>query len=128
MTTTTAIDTSYRRINLEFLNKSGDEHFDIYYKTRSYGTIKYVRFASSKPEHHEKVLRLLESGDPLEDFYIQEKDLFKYYRHATTTLRKIVANPKVSFEKKAKKVYNVSKNIIKDTTSEKTVKNHNKRP
>ncbi len=109
-----ATDTSYRKINLEFLNKNGDDPFDIFYKTRSYGTIKYVRFATSKPEHYEKVLRLLESGDPLEDFYIQEDDLFKYYRHATDTLRKIVANPKISFEKKAKKVYEVSKNIMKE--------------
>ncbi len=107
-------DTSYKKINLEFLNKNGDDPFDIFYKTRNYGTIKYVRFATSKPEHYEKVVRLLESGDPLEDFYIQEDDLFKYYRHATATLRKIVANPKVSFEKKAKKVYEVSKNIMKE--------------
>ncbi len=109
-----ATDTSYRRINLEFLNNSGNEHFDIFYKARSYGTVKYVRFATSKPEHHEKVVRLLESGDPLEDFYIQEEELFKYYRHATTTLRKIVANPEISFEKKAKKVYEVSKNIMRE--------------
>ena len=109
-----ATDTSYRKINLEFLNKNGDDAFDIFYKTRSYGTIKYVRFATSKPEHYEKVVRLLESGDPLEDFYIQEDDLFKYYRHATTTLRKIVANPKISFEQKARKVYDVSKNIMKE--------------
>jgi HD-GYP domain-containing protein (c-di-GMP phosphodiesterase class II) len=107
-------DTSYRKINLEFLNNSGDDPFDIFYKTRSYGTIKYVRFATSKPEHHEKVLRLLESGDPLEDFYILENDLFKYYRHATSTLRNIVANPNISFEKKARKVYEVSKNIMKE--------------
>ena len=107
-------DTSYRKINLEFLNNSGDEYFDIFYKARSYGTVKYVRFATSKPEHHEKIVRLLESGDPLEDFYIQEEDLFKYYRHATTTLRKIVANPEISFEKKAKKVYEVSKNIMRE--------------
>ncbi len=107
-------DTSYRKINLEFLNNSGNEYFDIFYKTRIYGTVKYVRFATSKPEHHEKVVRLLESGDPLEDFYIQEEDLFKYYRHATTTLRKIVANPEISFEKKAKKVYEVSKNIMRE--------------
>jgi len=107
-------DTRYRKINLEFLNDKGDDPFDIFYKTRSYGTVKFVRFATSKPEHHEKVLRLLESGDPLEDFYIHEDDLFKYYRHATTTLRKIVANPNVSFERKARKVYDVSKNIMKE--------------
>jgi HD-GYP domain-containing protein (c-di-GMP phosphodiesterase class II) len=107
-------EASYRKINLEFLNASGDEPFDIFYRTRSYGTIKYVRFATSRPEHHEKVVRLLESGDPLEDFFILEDDLFKYYRHATTTLRKIVANPNISFEKKAKKVYDVSKNIMKE--------------
>ena len=95
-----ATDTSYRKINLEFLNNSEDDPFDIFYKTHSYGTIKYVRFATSKPEHHEKVVRLLKSGDPLEDFYIQEEDLFKYYRHATTTLRTIVRIPKSPSRKK----------------------------
>jgi HD-GYP domain-containing protein (c-di-GMP phosphodiesterase class II) len=109
-----ATNTTYRKINLEFLNDNDDDFFDIFYKTRSYGTVKYVRFATSHPEHHEKVVRLLESDDPLEDFYIHEDDLFKYYHHATTTLRQIVSNPKISFEKKARKVYDVSKNIMKD--------------
>ena len=107
-------DVSFRKIDVAFLSKDGNEHFDIYYKTRVFGTDKFVKFASSKPEHHEKVLSLLESGEDIEEFYIQEEDLFKYYQHATDTLRKIVTNPNYPFEKKAEKVYEVSKNIMKE--------------
>lgn len=107
-------DAAYRRIDLEFLSKDGSDHFDLYYKTRVFGNDKFVKFASSKPEHHDKVMTLLESGEGIEEFYIQEEDLFKYYQHATATLRKIVNDPNCPFEKKAEKVYEVSKNIMKE--------------
>ena len=114
MENSTTTEASFRKIDVAFLSKDGNEHFDVYYKTRVFGTDKFVKFASSKPEHHEKVLSLLESGDDIEDFYIQEEDLFKYYQHATDTLRKIVNDPNYPFEKKAEKVYEVSKNIMKE--------------
>jgi len=108
----TTQEQGYRRINLEFLSQSSGDHFDIFYKTNSFGQIKFVKFASSEPRHHEKVQRLLESGEALEEFFIQETDLFKYYKHVTNTIRSIVSNPEIPVEKKTQKVYEVSKNIM----------------
>jgi HD-GYP domain-containing protein (c-di-GMP phosphodiesterase class II) len=107
-------EAQFRRINLEFMNDHGNEAFDIYFKSHSFGMVKFVKFASSKPEHYQKVKRLMDSGEITEEFFIQEDDLFKYYRHATSTLRQIVSNPRVSFDVKAKKVYDVSKNIMRE--------------
>lgn len=107
-----AQDQGYRKISLEFLSKSGGESFDIYYKTNSLGQTKFVKFASSDPKHQEKVQRLLESGEATDDFYIEEGDLFKYYQHATQSLRAIVSSSKVPLQEKTKKVYDVSKNIM----------------
>ncbi len=104
----------YRPINIEFLDRSGNELFDIFYKTKYYGSVKYVKFASSNPEHQEKVRRLLETGDCTEDFYIHEKDLFKYYSHATKTLSTLVKNPRVPLKVKTEKIYDVSKTIMKE--------------
>ncbi len=111
---TLTVPANYRRIDLKFLDHNGTDHFDIFYKTKVFGKTKFVKYASSKKEHQEKVYRLLESEEKTIDFYIIEEDLFKYYNHATKTLRKIVSNPKLPFEIKAKKVYDVSKNIMKE--------------
>ncbi len=108
----TVDDVSYRKINLEFLSQSSSESFDIFYKTNSLGKIKFVKFATTDPRHQEKVHRLLESGEATDDFFIQDEDLFKYYAHATRTLRSIVNSDSVPTEKKTQKVYDVSKNIM----------------
>ena len=108
------VDVHYRPINLEFLNQASKEHFDLFYRTESFGSITFVKFASSRPEHHEKVLRLLESGDCEETFYINEEDLFKYYQQATQSLRTIVTSTMVPLQVKTKKVYEVSKGIMKE--------------
>lgn len=107
-------DQSYRRINLEFLSGSGSESFDIFYKTKSMGETKFVKFASTDPAHQEKVHKILESGDATQDFFIQDDDLFKYYAHATRTLRSIVTSSSVPTEVKTQKVYEVSKNIMNE--------------
>ncbi|MBI4383671.1 MAG: HD-GYP domain-containing protein [Nitrospinae bacterium] len=104
----------YRPINIEFLNSTGKEHFDVFYRTESFGSVNYVKFASSRPEHQEKFRRLLESGELLQEFYIHETDLFKYYEQATQTLRTVVASPSVPMETKTKKIYEVSKNVMKE--------------
>ncbi|MCH8208717.1 MAG: hypothetical protein IIA62_06680 [Nitrospinae bacterium] len=93
----------YRPINIEFLGYSEVDNFDIYYKSNTFGTITFVKFASSNPEHQDKVKRLMETEDFLEEFFIQEGDLFKYYKHATQSLRKIVSSTFISFEKKPKR-------------------------
>ncbi len=110
----TVDDKSYRRINLEFLSGSSSESFDIFYKTNSMGETKFVKFASTDPAHQEKVHRILESGDATQDFFIQDDDLFKYYAHATRTLKTIVTSDSVPIEVKTQKVYEVSKNIMNE--------------
>lgn len=108
------ITAHYRPINLEFLNQASKEHFDIYYKTEAFGSVNFVKFASSRPEHQEKVLKLMESGECEEIFYIHEEDLFKYYQQATQSLRTIVTSSAVPLQVKTKKVYEVSKGIMKE--------------
>lgn len=68
---------NFREIDIGFLDKGGDESFDIFYQTETFGTVKYVKFASTDPKHQDKVRRLLEDGTD-QDFYIHEEDLFKY--------------------------------------------------
>ena len=104
---------SYREINIEFLARGGDEAFDIFYKTDSFGTTKFVKFASTEPKHQEKVKRLLEDGTD-QDFFIHEDDLFKYYKFATNALRADMANPNISIEVKTQKIYDVSKGVMKE--------------
>ena len=104
---------SYREINIEFLAQGGDEAFDIFYKTDSFGTTKFVKFASTEPKHQEKVKRLLEDGTD-QDFFIHEDDLFKYYKFATNALRADMANPDISIEVKTQKIYDVSKGVMKE--------------
>ncbi|MBC8285276.1 MAG: hypothetical protein H8E32_15790, partial [Nitrospinae bacterium] len=85
---------NFRLIDLNFLDKGGEGSFDIFYQAETFGTIKYVKFASTAPEHQEKVRRLLEEG-PEQDFYIHEEDLFKYYKYATRSLKALVTNPDI---------------------------------
>jgi HD-GYP domain-containing protein (c-di-GMP phosphodiesterase class II) len=112
----------FREINIEFLAKGGGEAFDIFYKTESFGTDKFVKFASTEPRHQEKVKRLLEEGTD-QDFYIHEEDLFKYYSHATRSLRAVMSNPNIPVKVKTEKIYEVSKGVMKEffdnNTSEK---------
>ena len=104
---------NFREINIEFLAKGGDEGFDIFYKTDSFGTEKFVKFASTEPKHQEKVRRLLEEGTD-QDFYIHEEDLFKYYKFATNALRAVMADPSVPVKEKTEKIYDVSKGVMKE--------------
>lgn len=112
----------FREINIEFLAKGEGEAFDIFYKTESFGTDKFVKFASTEPRHQEKVKRLLEEGTD-QDFYIHEEDLFKYYSHATRSLRAVMSNPNIPVKVKTEKIYEVSKGVMKEffdnNTSEK---------
>ena len=119
---TVAEEDRFREINIEFLAKGGDEAFDIFYKTDSFGTEKFVKFASTERKHQEKVMRLLEEGTD-QEFYIHEADLFKYYKYATNSLRAVMANPDVPVKVKTEKIYEVSKGVMKEffenNTSEK---------
>ena len=112
----------FREIDIGFLSEGGDESFDIFYQTESFGTIKYVLFASTDPKHQDKVKRLLEEGTD-QEFYIHEEDLFKYYKYATKSLKAMVSNPDIPLKEKTEKIYEVSKGVMKEffenNTSEK---------
>ncbi len=115
MTTLIQIDEeNFRPINISFLDEKRGQPFDIFYKTQLFGTVKYVKFAGSDPAHRARVRDLIESEDTTEEFFVREEDLFKYYEQATQTLRRIVGNPEVPFETKTRKIYTVSKGLMKE--------------
>ncbi len=104
----------FRPIDLEFLEVEGTEFFDIFYKTSAFGNTQFVKFASSHPSHQEKIRKLLQSGESTEEFYIREEDLIKYHGLATKSLRNMIANPKIPVQEKTRKIYDVSKGIMKE--------------
>jgi HD-GYP domain-containing protein (c-di-GMP phosphodiesterase class II) len=104
----------FRAIDLAFLRSDGAEVFDIFYKTESFGNTQYVKFASSHPSHQSKVRRLIEDGVSTQEFFIREEDLGKYHGQATKALRTMISNPEIPFEEKTRKIYDVSKGIMKD--------------
>ncbi len=113
----TAIDQDeehFRLINIEYLAYGASQHYDIFYKSSAFGTTRYVKFASSHPSHQDKVRKLIESGENNQEFYIREEDLVKYYQQTTQSLRKIISNPQLPLQQKTKKVYDVSKEVMKD--------------
>lgn len=107
-------DANFRPINLKFLEGEFHESFDIFYKTEAFGTTKFVKFASADPKHQDKVRKLIEEQDGATNFYIQAEDLMKYYSQATFELRTMIDNPNLSLKEKTLKIYDVSKDIMKD--------------
>ncbi len=104
----------FRPINLEFLVSRSSEHFEIFYQTRSFGTVRYVKFASTDPRHQEKIQNILEKGEPTQDYFVREEDLIKYYHHVTQSLKNLISNPKVPLKQKTQKIYNVSQEIMQE--------------
>jgi len=107
-------DANFRPINLKFLQGEFQESFDIFYKTEAFGAAKFVKFASTDPKHQDKVRKLIEEKEGTEDFFIQAEDLMKYYSQATVQLRKMIDDPNLSLKEKTIKIYDVSKDIMKD--------------
>jgi HD-GYP domain-containing protein (c-di-GMP phosphodiesterase class II) len=103
----------YRPINTDLLKEGGGEVFDIYYKTSSFGKTEFVKFASSHPSHHKKVRQLIDSGECTE-FFIHQDDLIKYYHLATEQLRTLISDPAIPLLNKTQKLYDVSKDIMKN--------------
>lgn len=104
----------YRPINTDLLDKSRLGSFSLFYKSESFGEVRFVKFSSNEPGHQEKVRGLLESGDFKEQLYINEQDRMKYHAQATESLRELVNDPKVKLEVKVAKVYEVSKEIMQE--------------
>lgn len=107
-------DGNFRPINLKFLMGEIKESFDIFYKTEAFGSTKFVKFASANPQHQDKVRKLIEEKEGTEEFYIQADDLMKYYNQATVQLREMISDPDLSLKEKTQKIYDVSKEIMKD--------------
>ncbi len=104
----------FRLINIEYLQVGAAQYYDLYYKSSVFGSAQYVKFASSHPSHQDKVRRLIEYGGNNQDFYIREEDLVKYYQQATLSLRKMITQPKMPIKEKTRKVYDISKGVMKD--------------
>jgi HD-GYP domain-containing protein (c-di-GMP phosphodiesterase class II) len=107
-------DADFRPINTKFLQCELQESFDIFYKTEAFGTTQFVKFASATPEHQDKVRKLIEEKEGTEDFFIQADDMMKYYSQATAHLREMIDDPNLSLKDKTLKIYDVSKDIMKD--------------
>jgi len=104
----------FRPINLKYLKGEIQEGFEIFYQTEVFGTTRFVKFASADPRHQQKTRKLIEENEGTEDFFIKEEDLIKYFNQATSHLREMIADPSVSLEEKTGKIYDVSKEIMKD--------------
>ncbi len=104
----------FRPIDLKYLKGDFQESFEIFYKTEAFGTTQYVLFVSADPQHQDKARKLIEEKEGTEDFFIKEDDLNKYYCQATAHLRDMIADPNLSLEDKTRKIYDVSKEIMKD--------------
>ncbi len=107
-------DQKFRPINLKYLKGDFQERFEIYYKTEAFGNTQYVLFVSADPEHQDKARKLIEEKEGTEDFYIKDDDLSKYFSQATAGLRDMISDPNLSLEEKTTKIYDVSKEIMKD--------------
>jgi HD-GYP domain-containing protein (c-di-GMP phosphodiesterase class II) len=107
-------DADFRPINTKFLECEFQESFDIFYKTEAFGTTKFVKFASADPKHQDKVRKMIEEKEGTEDFFIQAGDMMKYYSQATAHLREMIDDPDLSLKEKTLKIYDVSKDIMKD--------------
>jgi len=104
----------FRPIDLEFLEAGGTGFFDIFYKTTAFGNTRFIKFASSHPSHQEKIRKLIQSGESNQEFYIREEDLIKYHGLATKSLRNMISNPQIPFKEKTRKIYDVSRGVMKE--------------
>jgi HD-GYP domain-containing protein (c-di-GMP phosphodiesterase class II) len=107
-------DRGFRPINLKYLKGEFKESFEIFYKTEAFGTARFVLFVSADPAHQDKARKLIEDNEGDQEFYIKEEDLNKYFSQATTSLRDMIDDPDLSLEEKTRKIYDVSKEIMKD--------------
>jgi putative nucleotidyltransferase with HDIG domain len=104
----------FRPINIEYLDVNATQYFEIFYKSNDFGTIRFVKFSGNNPSHWDKVRRLIESDENNQEFYICEKEIAKYHQQATRSLHKLINNPKIPLEEKTKRIYGVSKEVMRD--------------
>ncbi len=108
------ITPSYRLIDIDLLGHGSLNHMNLYYKTNLFGKTKFIKFATDNPEQIQKVKELAFSGDLTEELYIKEEDTFEYFQKATQTLREFISKDNISVKEKAKKIYKLSEQVMKD--------------
>ena len=107
-------EAEFRPLNKEFLNRNADQCFDLYLKTIQDGESKFVRFAGKAAEHQAKVRQLLEKGELQQELYFHQNDRDQYFAQASKKLQKWANNEKVPINRKAKKIYSVSKELMQE--------------
>ena len=107
-------DAEFRPLNKEFLDRNGDQCFDLYVKTVQDGETKFVRFAGKVAEHQEKVRQLLKTGALQQDLYFHQDDRDQYFSQASKKLQRFADNEKVPVNRKAKKIYSVSQELMQE--------------
>ncbi len=107
-------EAEFRPLNKEFLDRNGDQCFDIYIKALQDGEVKFVLFAGKAAEHQAKVRQLLQIGALKEDLYFHEDDRDQYFSQASKRLKKLADNEKVPLHRKAQKIYSVSKELMQE--------------
>ncbi len=105
---------TFRPINVQFLDENRHLKFDLYYKSKGLSGTQYVKFADAQPEHQKKVRDLLRKEDFQEQLFIREDDLLHYYEEITDSLRSFILNPEVPVEKKTRRIYQISKNVMEE--------------
>lgn len=106
--------TQYRPIDPKLLGNDFDFAFDLYYKTSVEGHDQFLKFSGKTEQHRDKVRRLIESGDLEEELFVKEQDVVTYYQTVTGTLQAFILDPKIGFEQKAGKVYDLSRNVMQE--------------
>ncbi len=104
----------FRPIDPRLLGNDFDFTFNLYYKTRVDGAERYLKFSGKTEQHRDKVRSLIDSGDLEEQLYVNERDVVGYYQRVTVVLQSFILDPKVGFEEKAGKVYDLSRNVMQE--------------
>lgn len=112
MMTDSTTEFDYRPINPRLLGSDFKFNFNLYYRTRVDGQMKYLKFADQTNEHKDKVLSLLNTGDLEQELFVRELDMVDYYQQATEVLREFIVDTDVSFEEKTGQVYELSIDIM----------------
>jgi putative nucleotidyltransferase with HDIG domain len=104
---------NYYPIDTKVLDINANLAFNIFSKVQGTNEDQFILYASKEPRYRDKVRKLLQSNEFMEDLYINEEDLTLYFEHATNSLRDYVVNSDASPEKKMEKVYNLSKDVTR---------------
>jgi HD-GYP domain-containing protein (c-di-GMP phosphodiesterase class II) len=107
-------EAEFRPLNKEFLDRNGDQCFDLYVKTVQDGESKFVKFAGKASEHQAKVRQLLKAGALQEDLFFHQDDRDQYFSQVSKRLKKLVDNDRAPLNRKVQKIYGVSKELMQE--------------